>query len=80
MALVPHLGADATISDHILYYNEAADGDPVALVHGYRLLRDWTHAALDMYKVRRRSDRRAIAVPKEARLSSAPVRPRGSKY
>jgi hypothetical protein len=79
MALVPHLGADATISDHILYYNEAADRDPVALVHGYRLLRDWTHAALDMYKVRR-SDRRAIAVPKEARISSAPVRPRGSKY
>ena len=33
MALVPHLGADASIADHILYYNEA-DSDPEALVEG----------------------------------------------
>ena len=51
MALVPHLGADASIADHILYYNEA-DSDPEALVEGYRLLREWTHHSLDLYKVR----------------------------
>lgn len=51
MALVPHLGADASIADHILYYNEA-DSDPEALVEGYRLLREWTHQSLDLYKVR----------------------------
>jgi hypothetical protein len=50
MALVPHLGADASISDHILYYNEAGC-DPAALVHAYRALREWTHASLDLYKV-----------------------------
>jgi transcription initiation factor TFIID subunit 5 len=51
MALVPHLGADASISDHILYYNEA-DCDPGALMQGYRLLRDWVHNSLDAYKVK----------------------------
>jgi len=51
MALVPHLGADASIADHILYYNEA-DSDPEALMEGYRLLREWTHHSLDLYKVR----------------------------
>lgn len=50
MALVPHLGADASISDHILYYNEA-DCDPNALVQGYRMLREWVHNSLDLYKV-----------------------------
>ena len=53
MALVPHLGPDAAISDHILYYNEA-DSDPEVLVEGYRLLREWTHHSLDLYKVRAR--------------------------
>ena len=33
MALVPHLSADASIADHILYYNEA-DSDPEVLVEG----------------------------------------------
>ena len=33
---------DASIADHILYYNEA-DSDPEVLVEGYRLLREWTH-------------------------------------
>ena len=51
MALVPHLGADATIADHILFYNES-DSDPNALVQGYRLLREWVHNSLDLYKVR----------------------------
>ena len=50
MALVPHLGPDAAISDHILYYNEA-DCDPNALVQGYRMLREWVHNSLDLYKV-----------------------------
>ena len=51
MALVPHLGADASIADHILYFNEA-DCDPNALVQGYRLLRDWVLNSLDLYKVK----------------------------
>lgn len=51
MALVPHLGADASISDHILYYNES-DCGPNALVQGYRALREWVHHSLDLYKVR----------------------------
>ena len=53
MALAPHLGPDAAISDHILYYNEE-DADPNSLVQGYRLLRDWVNHSLDMYKVRPR--------------------------
>ena len=52
MAMVPHLGADASISDHILYYNEA-DCGPTALILGYRKLRDWVHNSLELYKVRR---------------------------
>jgi hypothetical protein len=51
MALVPHLGADASIADHILYFNEA-DCDPNSLVQGYRLLRDWVLNSLDLYKVK----------------------------
>ena len=51
MALVPHLGPDASISDHILYYNEE-NCDPNALVQGYRMLREWVHNSLDLYKVR----------------------------
>ena len=50
MALVPHLGADASIADHILYHNET-DSDPESLMEGYRLLREWTHQSLDLYKV-----------------------------
>ena len=71
MALVPHLGADASIADHILYYNEA-DSDPEALMEGYRLLREWTHHSLDLYKVRVRSIRSLRVGHPRARKNNNP--------
>jgi hypothetical protein len=71
MALVPHLGADASIADHILYYNEV-ECEPAALVEGYRLLREWVHGSLDLYKVR-------TSAAIETRDVSARFVPRGNE-
>lgn len=50
MSLASAMGADATISDHLLFHTEA-EADPRALVDGYGALRDWAHNSLDLYKV-----------------------------
>ena len=50
MSVVHAMGADAAISDHLLYYAEA-EADPRGLVDGYGALRDWAQNSLDMYKV-----------------------------
>lgn len=50
-ALASAMGADAAISDHLLFHTET-EADPRALVDGYGALRDWAHNSLDLYKVR----------------------------
>jgi hypothetical protein len=50
MSLASAMGADATISDHLLFHTET-EVDPRALVDGYGALRDWAHNSLDLYKV-----------------------------
>lgn len=50
MSLASAMGADATISDHLLFHTET-EADPRALVDGYGALRNWAHNSLDLYKV-----------------------------
>ena len=52
MSVAHAMGADAAISDHLLYHNEA-ERDPATTVHGYGALRVWVQNSLDLYKVRR---------------------------
>ncbi len=50
-SLASAMGADAAISDHLLFHTET-EADPRTLVDGYGALRDWAHNSLDLYKVR----------------------------
>lgn len=51
MSVAHAMGADAAISDHLLYHSEA-ERDPATTVSGYGALRDWAQNSLDLYKVR----------------------------
>lgn len=51
MSVAHAMGADAAMSDHLLYHSEA-ERDPATTVSGYGALRDWAQNSLDLYKVR----------------------------
>lgn len=51
MSVAHAMGADAAMSDHLLYHSEA-ERDPATTVSGYGALRDWAQHSLDLYKVR----------------------------
>lgn len=49
MSLASAMGADAAISDHLLWRSEA-ESDPRRVIEGYGRLRDWAQASLEAYK------------------------------
>jgi len=49
MSVASAMGADAAISDHLLYHAEA-ETDPRGAASGYATLREWAQNSLDMYK------------------------------